>query len=34
MTKQTPAQASKLTDHAWTVQELIDAVSKPDACTI
>ena len=33
-TKQTPAQASKLTDHAWTVQELIDAVSKPELCTI
>lgn len=33
-TKQTPAQASILTDHAWTVQELIDAVSKPEPCTI
>ena len=33
-TKQTPAQAAKLTDHAWTVQELIDAVSKPEPCTI
>jgi len=33
-TKQTLAQAAKLTDHAWTVQELIDAVSKPDTCTI
>jgi len=33
-TKQTPAQASGLTDHAWTVQELIDAVSKPEPCTI
>ena len=29
-TKQTPAQAAKLADHAWTVQELIDAVSKPE----
>ena len=33
-TKQTPAQAAKLTDHAWTVQELIDAISKPEPCTI
>ena len=33
-TKQTPAQASKLTDHAWTVQELIDTVSKTEPCTI
>ena len=29
-----PAQASKLTDHAWTVQELIDPVSKRELCTI
>jgi hypothetical protein len=27
-TKQTPAQAANLTDHVWTVQELIDTVSK------
>lgn len=33
-TKQTPAQSAKLTDHAWTAQELIDAVSKPEHCTI
>ena len=33
-TKQTPAQASKLTDHSWTVQELIDTVCKPEPCTI
>jgi transposase-like protein len=33
-TKQTPAQAAKLSDHAWTVQELIDTVSKPEPCTI
>jgi len=33
-TKQTSAQAAKLTDHAWTVQELIDAVSKPENSTI
>jgi hypothetical protein len=33
-TKQLPAQAAKVTDHAWTVQELIDAVSKSDTCTI
>ena len=33
-TKQTPAQASGLTDHAWTAQELIAAVSKPENSTI
>ena len=33
-TKQTPAQASGLTDHTWTAQELIEAVSKPTVCTI
>lgn len=33
-TGQTPAQASKLTDHVWTVAELIDTVSKPEPCTI
>jgi len=32
--KQTPAQAAKLSDHVWTVQELIDTVSKPEPCTI
>ncbi len=33
-TGQTPAQASKLTDHVWTVQEFLDTVSKPEPCTI
>jgi len=31
---QTPAQASKLTDHPWTVAGLIEASSKPEPSTI
>lgn len=33
-TKKSPAQSAGLTGHVWTVQELVEAVSKPEPCTI
>jgi hypothetical protein len=33
-TKRTPAQVAGLTDHVWTVRELIETIGKNEACTI
>jgi hypothetical protein len=33
-TRRTPAQAAGVTDHRWTIRELVEAVSRPQSITI